>query len=67
MATWEDVRQLALSLAEVEEGTTYRKPAFRVAGKAFAWESPHERRALVLRCDPDERPLMIAAPRTRSS
>ena len=61
MATWDDVRALALALPEAEEGTLYRKPAFRVAGKAFAWESPHEHGALTLRCDPDERPLMIDA------
>ena len=59
MATWEDVRRLALALPEAEESTTYRKPAFKVAGKIFAWESPHVRGALALNCDPDERPLMI--------
>ena len=34
-------------------------PPFRVAGKAFAWESPHEHGALALRCDIDERPLIV--------
>jgi hypothetical protein len=61
MATWDDVRKLALALPEAEDGTQYGKPAFKVAGKAFAWESPHEHGALVLRCDPGERPLMIEA------
>jgi hypothetical protein len=42
VATWADVKQLALALPEAEESTTYRKPAFKVAGKVFAWESPHE-------------------------
>jgi hypothetical protein len=59
MATWDDVKKLALALPEAEESTTYRKPAFKVKGKVFAWESPHEHGALVLRCDPGERPLMI--------
>jgi hypothetical protein len=59
MATWDDVRKLALALPEAEESTTYRKPAFKVAGKIFAWESPHVRGALALNCDPGERPLMI--------
>ncbi len=59
MATWDDVRELALALPEAEDSTTYSKAAFKVAGKAFAWESPHEQGALVLRCDPGERPLMI--------
>lgn len=35
MVNWETVREIALSLPEVEEGTAYRKPAFRVAGKGF--------------------------------
>ncbi len=61
MLTWDDVRALALALPGTEEGTLYRKPALRVAGKAFAWESPHEHGALALRCDIDERPLMIEA------
>ena len=61
MATWEDVREVAARLPEVEEGTLYRRPALRVRKKAFAWLSPHAPRALVLRCDPDERPLMIEA------
>ena len=59
--TWDEVRKLALSLPEAAEGTVYRKPAFKVAGKTFAWESPHEHGKLVLYCDIGERPLMIAA------
>jgi hypothetical protein len=39
MATWDDVKKLALALPEAEESTTYRKPAFKVQGKVFAWES----------------------------
>ena len=58
---WDDVRRLALALPEVEEGTTYRKPAFKVGGRPFAWESPHERGRLALYCDAGERPLMIAS------
>ena len=61
MATWDDVRKLALALPEAEESTTYRKPAFKVAGKNFAWESPHVHGALALNCDPGELPLMIEA------
>jgi hypothetical protein len=61
MATWDDVRRHALALPEAEEGTTYGKPAFRVAGKLFAWESSHEHGALAVRCDRGERPLMIEA------
>ena len=59
MATWDDVRKLALALPGAEESTTYRKPAFKVAGRNFAWESPHVSGVLALNCDPGERPLMI--------
>ncbi len=59
MPTWDDVRKLALGLPEAEESTNYRKLAFKVAGKTFAWESPHVNGALVLHCDPGELPLMI--------
>ena len=31
------VRALAMKLPDVEEGTTYGYPAFKVAGTAFAW------------------------------
>ena len=61
MATWDDVRRLALALPEAEESTTYKKPSFKVAGKNFAWESPHVRGALALNCDAGELPLMIEA------
>lgn len=60
MATWNDVRALAAGLADVEASTTYRKPALKVRGRAFAWMSPHAP-ALALNCDPEERPLMVAA------
>lgn len=31
------VRRIALSLADVEEGTTFGYPAFKIGGKPFAW------------------------------
>lgn len=61
MATWGDVRDLGLRLPEVEEGTSWRRPALRVRGKWFAGLSPHEDDALVLRCDAAERPFMLEA------
>ena len=36
MVTFETVRQLALALPEVGEGTWFGTPAFRVRGKSFA-------------------------------
>ncbi len=59
MATWDEVRKLALALPEAEESTTHGNPAFKISGKTFAWESTHAPGALALRCDIGERPLMI--------
>jgi hypothetical protein len=60
---WDDVRDLALGFPEVEESTSWGHPALKVRGKWFAGLSPHTKEAagaLVIRCDPDERPLMLA-------
>ena len=46
MATWEDVDRLAHGLPEVEGGTSYGNRAWKVKGKAFAWERPLRRSAL---------------------
>lgn len=41
MATWEDVRRLALALPETTERATYGGvPAWRVRDKAFVWDRP---------------------------
>ena len=40
MATWEDVDRIAHRLPEVEGGTSYSNRAWKVKGKAFAWERP---------------------------
>ena len=40
MATWEDVRQIALSLPETSERTSHGTCQWRVADKAFVWERP---------------------------
>ena len=58
--TWDDVRELALGLPEVEEGTAYRKPALRVGGKVFAAVSPHED-ALAVRAGFVEREFLLQA------
>ena len=59
MADWETVRELASAFPEAEEDTTHSHPAFRVRGKLFVWMSPHERGALCVRVDPDEKPFLI--------
>jgi hypothetical protein len=61
--TWDEVRDLALELPDVEESTSWGHPSLKVRGKWFAGLSPHTKEAagaLVIRCDPDERPLMLA-------
>lgn len=60
MTTWDDVRELALALPEVQEAPYYNSAAFKVRGKAFAGVSRHEG-AIWVRCDPDERPLLVAS------
>jgi hypothetical protein len=40
MASWDDVRQLALALPETSEGTSYGNMQWQVAGKGFVWERP---------------------------
>ena len=58
MVTWDEIRDLALALPEVEETTSYGSPAFAVAGRTFAGTSRHAG-AIWTRCDPEERPLII--------
>lgn len=38
MATWDDVRRIALDLPEAVEDAAGRTTAWRVGGRAFAWE-----------------------------
>jgi hypothetical protein len=59
MATWEDVRRLALELPEVEESTSYRQPCFKVRGKTFVCMSASQPGALVVWAELDEKPLLI--------
>jgi hypothetical protein len=40
MATWEDVRRLALALPEAEEQSLHGLMSWRVADKLFVWERP---------------------------
>jgi hypothetical protein len=60
VVTWDDVRALALELPEVQEVTSWGRPAFKVRGKAFAGVSRHDG-AIWARCDRDERPLIVAS------
>jgi hypothetical protein len=43
MATWEDVRRIALSLPETSEALSWGLPSWRVKDKGFVWERPLRR------------------------
>jgi hypothetical protein len=58
--TFDEVRQLALALPEVEEGKSYGTPAFKVRGK-FLSRLKEDRETLVVRIDMDERDILMAA------
>ena len=57
---WDDVVAIALDLPGVEVGTAYGTPALRVKG-SFMCRLREDGETLAIRCDPDERPLLIAA------
>jgi hypothetical protein len=59
MTGWDAVRELALSLPEVEEETSYGTPAFKVRGKLLARRWQDDPRVLVLRVDPAEQELLV--------
>ena len=40
MATWDDVRRLALALPETGEQVSRDRPSWKVRDKAFVWERP---------------------------
>ena len=43
MATWADVRRLALALPATTEGTSWGSPAWKVRDRTFVWERPLRR------------------------
>jgi len=58
--TFETVRKLALALPGVEEGLSYRTPAFRVRGRFLA-RLKEDGGTLVLRTDFDTREALMAS------
>jgi len=59
---FDTVRQMALALPGVEEGTAYGSPAFKVGGKMFACIPAHrsaEPNTLVVRIELDQRDELI--------
>ena len=43
MATWDDVRRIALSLPQTSERDSHGHPAWRVKDKLFVWDRPLRR------------------------
>ena len=60
MATPDDVRELALSLPETIEKSSYGTPGYRVKDKLFA-RIHQDGKSLVMRCDRAQREVMHAA------
>ena len=58
--TWDDVVSIGLELPDVEVGTAYGTPALRCR-KAFMCRLREDGETLAIRCDFDERPLLIEA------
>ena len=62
--TFDTVRSICLAMPDVEDGTTFGSPAFKVKGKMFACLATHksaEAGSLVVRVSVAEREQMIAA------
>jgi hypothetical protein len=60
MPTWDEVVTMAKALPEVEESTSYRTPALKVAGKGFARLRTEAEGALVLMCSHEEKAALLA-------
>jgi hypothetical protein len=58
--TWDDVVDIGLGLPEVSVGSAYGTPALRVR-RAFVCRLREDGETLAIRCDPEERPLLIEA------
>ena len=58
--TWDDVVAIGVALPAVEVGTAYGTPALRVKGK-FMCRLREDGETLAIRCDPEERPLLLDA------
>jgi hypothetical protein len=61
MATWEDVKRIALALPGSVESTHYNDPAFKVDDRAYVTLTSRFEGAVVLRCTIDEQQLLISA------
>jgi hypothetical protein len=60
VVTWDDVVAVARELPEIEETTSYGRPALKVRGKFVAAMRTNPD-ALVVRCDLEEKPFLLEA------
>ena len=60
MIGWDDLVALARELPEFEESTSYGRPALKVRGKFFA-ALRTDPDAIVVKCDLEEKPLLLEA------
>ena len=58
--TYEELKAMALSFPQTEEGMSYGKPSFKCFGK-FLTRLRHEDQSLVLHCTFDEREMLMEA------
>jgi hypothetical protein len=63
MATYDDVRDLGLTLPGVEESTSYGTPSLKVGGKRgkMIARLKEDGETLVVRCSQDEREILLDA------
>lgn len=62
MATWDDVRELALALPGATEGVSRERTRWSVNGKGFVWERPLRRSDVeALGIDAQQGPVLGAA------
>lgn len=59
MVTWAEVVEIAGSLPEVDESTSYNTPSLKVKGKAMARLRSEAEGGLVLFCDLDEKEALL--------
>jgi hypothetical protein len=58
--SWDDVVEIAGELPEIEVSTSYGRPALKVRGK-FVAALRSNPDAIVVRCDLEEKPLLLEA------
>ena len=58
--TWDDVREIALALPNVEDGISYRAPALKVHGKHLIVRWREDLNAVVVKTTFDERAGLMA-------